>query len=40
MNEHGDEAIPGFEIESTYDNSIPWPIMRILEDIGTRYHWG
>ena len=39
LQEHTDE-IPGFEISSNYDNSIPYIIQSFLENIGTRYHWG
>lgn len=30
----------GVVVESTNDNSIPWPIQEALCNIGERFHWG
>jgi hypothetical protein len=31
---------PGVVVESTNDNSIPWPIQEALCNLGERFHWG
>lgn len=30
----------GVVVESTNDNSIPWPIQEALCNIGEKFHWG
>lgn len=34
------QEIPGVIVQSTGDNSIPWPIQEALSNIGERFHWG
>lgn len=34
------EKVSGIEVNSCYDNSIPWAIQDMLSEIGERFHWG